>query len=858
MSNATWTPERLLSLLEHEDDRLAAWALERLAEDFEEETELARGALSVLHREDLADRALELIETEVREEAEAGLRAFLDDAEPGEVRDRVRVLLALDDDDAANALADELITDTPEHAELIWDAWLDLAPEQVQGVLSTRYDAELVPEQPWLLVAWARVAPADSIDAVLRDFEILDVDDDEDMLDYFAEAVEAFLERMGAERLLEIDIGAEGFVDRIRSATKQGSWDLQDSLAKRLEDEDFPVGEWMAEDIAASPGLSPETDAIYAAFASALEDNTSDTAQVEVGAPAMVARARERALVGELEKQPAKACVVAWLVAGRQQRSALAQQLVELWTSGDAKERDKIIERLLEAARVGDLEHNSAIHELLTALELAEPPAGDAGSQIASAWLGFVEQRERNGLPRESPELSKLLADRPVLLEEIARERLERGTTPAVVLEALRGSTDDWVPRALIENAPALIATDAHERFWSVLAETGANPALEFALSMWRNGEPAIASAIQLLAALCDRPDAFDAEKARDIELIPDPDELDDEALVVPDHLWIKCHECGQTGYYDTPTIVYVPPQLRAQLLPPDITEKQPELLRWDGVFVNRPLRCKWCNELDNYWTTLQSQFTLQRYLSRAPRETTALPEQLDARRGVFIGRVQSQDGLIITRPSMLLKDVEELIEDDPENAESWRRVGYARANLGLFAEAREAYEKAAELEPDDMSSVVSLTALAMRQGDKDALRAAVASSLERVVNTREKSIPEEARKVELTGLLNALFALRDEPLALWVRWRQELEGKPAELGDAVVLSRIGDWNKVGTLFLDPNILELKLSEDLPPPGGHLERVLSAPANTRSSSSSSRSSKKGSRKKRKIRRKKKK
>src|SRR5690606_15364841 len=97
--------------------------------------------------------------------------------------------------------------------------------------------------------------------------------------------------------------------------------------------------------------------------------------------------------------------------------------------------------------------------------------------------------------------------------------------------------------------------------------------------------------------------------------------------------LWLKCNKCNMVGRYATPTVIYLPPQLRPQLLPPDVIQRQPDLTRWDGVYLNRIVRCKWCDARDTYWTTRASQRRLQRYLAQAPREETALPQHPGAKK---------------------------------------------------------------------------------------------------------------------------------------------------------------------------------------------------------------------------------
>ena len=78
-----------------------------------------------------------------------------------------------------------------------------------------------------------------------------------------------------------------------------------------------------------------------------------------------------------------------------------------------------------------------------------------------------------------------------------------------------------------------------------------------------------------------------------------------------------------------------------------------------------------------------------------------------------------------------------EILEQDSNNFEAWRALSEVHLALNRADEAEQACLRALELQPEDLTSVVSLARILVRKGDKDG--AEEASAKARILGWKEE-----------------------------------------------------------------------------------------------------------------------
>ena len=83
-----------------------------------------------------------------------------------------------------------------------------------------------------------------------------------------------------------------------------------------------------------------------------------------------------------------------------------------------------------------------------------------------------------------------------------------------------------------------------------------------------------------------------------------------------------------------------------------------------------------------------------------------------------------------------------QLSQNQPGSIDVWRALAEVRLSNGQLDEAEEACNKALELNPDDLTSVVSLARILVNKGDKEGAEAASAKA--RVLGWKEELADEK------------------------------------------------------------------------------------------------------------------
>lgn len=159
--------------------------------------------------------------------------------------------------------------------------------------------------------------------------------------------------------------------------------------------------------------------------------------------------------------------------------------------------------------------------------------------------------------------------------------------------------------------------------------------------------------------------------------------------------LRLKCPKCGRVGRYESETI-YIDPELR---------EKSPA----DYVSFSSYFRCRKCKSA---WPW---EFTADAVIA-----VTALMllkvGGVDDDRLVF-GSARMYDGTRFRSPAQAEDYLLGILERKPDNAFVWNRLGNVYLHAGLIAKASKAYEKALEIDPDEIESRYSLGSILLDKG---------------------------------------------------------------------------------------------------------------------------------------------
>lgn len=165
--------------------------------------------------------------------------------------------------------------------------------------------------------------------------------------------------------------------------------------------------------------------------------------------------------------------------------------------------------------------------------------------------------------------------------------------------------------------------------------------------------------------------------------------------------LKLVCGPCGCAGNYAVGRVL-VDPELWADYRDGSVPFE--DLLSFSGLF-----RCKHCGA-DGPWQIPPTTETMLIAALAMPTE----PGEF----GVQFGVLQLSDGTRSRSGATSEAHLKQKIAEEPDNAFLWGRLGNFYQHAGVLDQARAAFEKSLELDPDEIESLHSLANYRMAEGD--------------------------------------------------------------------------------------------------------------------------------------------
>ncbi len=359
-------------------------------------------------------------------------------------------------------------------------------------------------------------------------------------------------------------------------------------------------------------------------------------------------------------------------------------RLLDVWRQGGYPVRERVEPLLAARVAAGSVVLVEAIGGLFASADESE-----RSRAVLFARDHAPEQFVDAVLPLP-PELSDFdLDDRLGLLRAVpgSAVRLARGQlgrdedSDTMLVDALLAEGTEEAAAVVRERLDALMGTIGTADACHVLEELGDVAALPLLLDRWRPEERTLAEAIIFLSKLPGAKGEVPEAIARDAA---QPDEDDP-----PPELDLRCLVCGRTFTYRVNGVDIAGGRL---------DEKWKE--DWDGVFLHRVIECKGCGAVDRYELTRDAEFHV------FERGLHAIGEG-SSRFQLVVGHLW--DGTPVRRASAALTHLREAVAADDHDAARWRRLGNFLLVLGRDAEATEALERAADLDPNELEARWSL-----------------------------------------------------------------------------------------------------------------------------------------------------
>lgn len=302
-----------------------------------------------------------------------------------------------------------------------------------------------------------------------------------------------------------------------------------------------------------------------------------------------------------------------------------------------------------------------------------------------------------------------------------------------------------------------------------------------------------------------DRDD--DTRRADRVAHLPTPEDLIDGDAEAPLEVSLTCRGCGRdfSGTFEWASL-----DPRA-----DVQGSE-----WDGVLLSEIVDCPGCGAVDEYTVAERS---LEGLRSRASR----------ASRGRVIRAISTLwDGSTPKRPSQVLNRLRTLVAERPGEAEPLRRLGNACERWGIQDEARDSWEKARQIDPDNAELSLSLAQWWWVRGhDPQKSFAHLRRALELLPKAQER---KSALAVLIVDLLEAVVESTHEPLALMAAWTGE--GSTRKDGvelkvSSVDLHKVTDFERLAKFAGRPDVIGLGVTAELPESEPTiLQRLLAASA----------------------------
>jgi len=166
--------------------------------------------------------------------------------------------------------------------------------------------------------------------------------------------------------------------------------------------------------------------------------------------------------------------------------------------------------------------------------------------------------------------------------------------------------------------------------------------------------------------------------------------------------LTLMCESCGRKEAYHVGRVIIDPFKIRSYSEQNNSFE---DAVVFSGIFY-----CQHCGADGPWEIPLNTRMGLLAIL--------ALPSSQVGEYGVQIGKMQLFDGTVTRTGAEAEAYLKQKIEEQPENAFLWSRLGNLYEHAGFAERAREAFEKSVHLDPTEVESQASLGEYYMNDGD--------------------------------------------------------------------------------------------------------------------------------------------
>jgi tetratricopeptide (TPR) repeat protein len=216
----------------------------------------------------------------------------------------------------------------------------------------------------------------------------------------------------------------------------------------------------------------------------------------------------------------------------------------------------------------------------------------------------------------------------------------------------------------------------------------------------------------------------------------------------------------------------------------------------WDGVFIPQLVRCDHCDAVDRYRVT--------------PPSVAALRARANSGSGrVLVRRIRVVDADGIRRPSEGIDRIRRAIDERPNDAVLWRRLGNLYNMLNDTTAAEESWSRALEVDKAEFPSALGLAQLSASLGDGEHFTPRLIEALARIRGLPASASPTGDSAEEMADVLLELlhtYVAQFPKTALQVVWAAP-EALTTTSKEAVItlsdiqLSRLGRWDRLCEFF---------------------------------------------------------
>lgn len=204
------------------------------------------------------------------------------------------------------------------------------------------------------------------------------------------------------------------------------------------------------------------------------------------------------------------------------------------------------------------------------------------------------------------------------------------------------------------------------------------------------------------------------------------------------------CGNCGKQGKYAVGRVLIDPDWFhkpKSDDLPFD------EAVSYSAIFF-----CKHCGADGPWKVPLMTRLALL--------ASIAIPGD----RHVHLGLLQMFDGTFMRTDAASEAYLKQKLQEQPENAFIWGRLGNFYGHAGLMDRSRAAYEKAVELDPHEAESQYNLGNLRRNEGDLEGAAKCFEAAIRHIPNApRAKNTPPNFKPQFVRACLENLFQLHHE-----------------------------------------------------------------------------------------------